>query len=182
MARILIAYATTHGQTGKIAHYLAGQLAGRSHEITEHQFTRAGPAPSPAGYDAVLLGSPVRFDKHARELARYVDEHREALSRIDPVGFFSVSGTAASAFPDMRARGQTYMADFERAHHWQPRLRASFAGAVKYRQYNPVLRWMMKQISKKSGRNTDTSRDWEYTDWQQVDAFASEVQASIAAD
>ena len=175
MTNILIAYATTDGQTGKIAQHLAEQLEKLGNKVALHRLTKSDQGPPPEGYDAVLVGSSVRFDKYASELTHYIDEHHKALDKIATVGFFSVSGVAASSLPEIRSKGETYMANFETAHHWQPRLQVSFAGAIKYRQYNPVLRWVMKRISKKSGRDTDTSRDWEYTDWQQVDAFASDV-------
>lgn len=175
MARILIAYATTDGQTEKIADFLADQLNQFGHSVTRGQFSKAEPVPPPQGYDAVLLGSPVRFDKYNADFARYVDTHLDALKQTKTVAFFSVSGVAASSRQAVRDKASDYMAGFEQAHRWKPHLEANFAGAIKYTQYNPLLRWVMKRISKSTGRDTDTSRDWEYTDWQKVASFAGEV-------
>lgn len=36
---------------------------------------------------------------------------------------------------------------------------------------NPLLRWVMKQISKRHFGPTDTSRDYELTDWAEVQRF-----------
>ena len=52
-------------------------------------------------------------------------------------------------------------------------LSASIAGAINYTRYNLLLRWYMKSASEKNGGTTDTSRDHEYTDWAQVERFAS---------
>lgn len=46
------------------------------------------------------------------------------------------------------------------------------AGALKYRSHGVLERFLMKLIAKHSGGDTDTSRDYEYTDWAAVDAFA----------
>jgi menaquinone-dependent protoporphyrinogen oxidase len=179
MAKILIAYATTDGQTEKIADYLGKQLGERGHGVTTHRLIKGSTGPSPEGFDVVVLGASVRYDKYQPEFSRYVDSQMEALKRAKAVAFFSVSGAASSTAPEHRSKAQGYMSHFEQTHHWQPAFEASFAGAIKYSRYNPVLRWVMKHISKKSGRDTDTSRDWEYTNWQQVDAFAGQV-ASVA--
>ena len=38
----------------------------------------------------------------------------------------------------------------------------------------------MKMISKKEGRTTDTSKDYEYTDWDAVKKFINEFTDKIA--
>jgi menaquinone-dependent protoporphyrinogen oxidase len=43
---------------------------------------------------------------------------------------------------------------------------------MAFTKYNPLMRWVLKQISKRAGGPTDTSRDHELTDWQQVEQFA----------
>ena len=42
---------------------------------------------------------------------------------------------------------------------------------MAYRKYNPFLRWFMKRASKAAGGPTETSRDYEMTDWSQVERF-----------
>jgi menaquinone-dependent protoporphyrinogen oxidase len=41
-----------------------------------------------------------------------------------------------------------------------------------YSKYSWPLKWLMKRIAKQAGEDTDTARDYEYTDWQQVAAYA----------
>ena len=50
-----------------------------------------------------------------------------------------------------------------------------FAGAVMYTKYGWIKRRIMKSIVAKEGGDTDTSRDFEYTDWDAVDDFARDV-------
>jgi len=50
-----------------------------------------------------------------------------------------------------------------------------FAGALRYTQYGFVKRHLIKKISKdKASADLDTSRDYEYTDWNDVRHFAEE--------
>jgi menaquinone-dependent protoporphyrinogen oxidase len=57
------------------------------------------------------------------------------------------------------------------------------AGAINFTEYNWLLRAYMKYAAKLNGGSTDTSRDHEYTDWHQVDGFASSIAdlVSLAA-
>ena len=54
---------------------------------------------------------------------------------------------------------------------WHPGRAVSFAGALPYTRYNPLLRFVMKRIS----HTTDTSRDHDFTDWKAVRAFADAI-------
>ena len=60
------------------------------------------------------------------------------------------------------------------------------AGALPYTRYNFLVRFVMRRISKAEGGDTDTSRDYEYTDWAAVDRFAVEfvedVTPTLAAE
>jgi len=53
------------------------------------------------------------------------------------------------------------------------------AGALKYTQYDFFTRLLMKRIAKKEGRTTDTSRDYEYTDWNAVRQFVKEFVVRV---
>jgi len=49
------------------------------------------------------------------------------------------------------------------------------AGALRYSKYRMPMRWIMKRIAAAEGGDTDTSRDYEYTDWDQVERFAKSL-------
>lgn len=66
-----------------------------------------------------------------------------------------------------RAYGTRFLAET----HWQPDLVETFAGAVKYTQYNFLTRYVMKLITRREGGSTDTAHDHEYTDWDAVARF-----------
>jgi menaquinone-dependent protoporphyrinogen oxidase len=62
---------------------------------------------------------------------------------------------------------------------WHPRMTKPVAGALLYTRYNPFMRWIMKRIVQKGGGDTDTSRDYEYTNWDDLRAFAGEFGSLV---
>lgn len=179
MAKVLIVYSSIDGQTARIAERMAQDLRGAGHAITMHPAWPLDAMWEIETNDAVIVGGSVRFGHHARALERWV---RERLDRLAdrPAAFFSVSLGAAGT--GERAREAVRWRDeFLTRTGWKPGLAASFAGALRYSRYNPFLRLMMRFISGKAGGDTDTSRDYEYTDWKAVDRFASDFRTRIAA-
>ena len=60
------------------------------------------------------------------------------------------------------------------ANGWHPTVRKVVAGALLYTRYRfGQKRWIMKRIAAKAGGATDTSRDYDYTDWNDVREFAT---------
>jgi menaquinone-dependent protoporphyrinogen oxidase len=65
---------------------------------------------------------------------------------------------------------------------WQPARTLAVAGALAYTKYNFLLRLVMTRIARKAGSSTDTSRDWEFTDWAAVDRFVTEhIRPALAS-
>ena len=77
---------------------------------------------------------------------------------------------------------RAYVENFEQQTVWRPAQVGLFSGALLYRQYGFLKRLMMKKIvsSKPGGLSTDTSRDHEYTDWEQVKRFAEDFLKRLA--
>ena len=177
MTRILVAYASSHGQTRAIADRIADRLRERGHRVATAD--AAHELPPPSGYDAVVLGSRVQLGKHARSITHYVERHRDELAGM-PTAFFSVSNSAAQASAGPDANG--YLATFFAKTRWRPAHAAAFGGALKYRSYGWLLRLVMKRISRAGGHPTDTSRDHDLTDWKAVDALADTFAAALEQD
>jgi menaquinone-dependent protoporphyrinogen oxidase len=169
--RILIVYGTSHGQTAKIAHRIADLLSGWGHIITIMDADLVRSDIAPRSYDGVIIGGSVIKGRHQRALYRFVQTHVTALS-VMRAAFFSVSGSAAGRSDKEKADARRCLDDFLDETGWHPTHTATFGGAMAFTKYNPLLRWMMKRISAKSGGPTDTSRDYELTDWTQVERFA----------
>jgi menaquinone-dependent protoporphyrinogen oxidase len=177
--KILVAYASRHGQTRRIAEAMAQRMRERGHAAELLELPRFG-APRVAGWDAVVVGSPLYARQHLRRVAGFATRRREELARV-PTAFFSVSLSAASRDERGRSDAEAAVDGFLAATRFAPGLRACFAGALRYRAYNFIVRAIMKRISATNGGDTDTSRDHEYTDWNQVEAFTDAFLASAVS-
>jgi len=175
MARILIVCGgSTKGQTGKIAGHIAQKLRDRNHTVEVVDSTHLPDNFCVEGFDAAILGAAVRMQKFPQLTIEFAKSNRAFLERV-PSAFFSVCMAAASPLPDKRQQAQTWNEIFFNETGWRPRLASSFAGALHYRKYNFLLRFMMKRIARAEGVSTDTSRNHEYTDWEAVSRFADEL-------
>jgi menaquinone-dependent protoporphyrinogen oxidase len=101
-----------------------------------------------------------------------------------PTAFLSVSLTEAGAEDpaaphEKRAQAtadvQAFMERFFEDTGWRPRESMPVAGALLYTKYGRIMRFVMKTISKRSGGDTDTSRDYVYTDWEALDRFVEHL-------
>jgi menaquinone-dependent protoporphyrinogen oxidase len=50
---------------------------------------------------------------------------------------------------------------------------------MAYTKYSLLLRLLLKYIAHRAGGPTDTSRDHEFTDWIQVERFATDFAAGL---
>ncbi len=184
--RIAILYATREGQTRRIAEHLAREL--RSHGSDVRVLDLASLEEDPLlGCEAVLLAGSVHIGKHERELTRFARANRDRLERL-PHAFITVSLTQASIERDEpdSERHERHVAElakvlvqFQRQTGWKPRRIFPVAGALPYSRYNFLIRFVMKLISRMAGGDTDTSRDYEYTDWARLSRFAAEFAESL---
>jgi len=170
MPRILLLYATTEGQTGRIAERVAHTLREKGHTVELLPADATQPELDPAAYDGVMVGASIHYGHHPAYLHTLIHRHRDALASR-PCAFFSVSLSAGGPRPKPAA-AQRYLDKFVRRTGWQPQLTASFAGALKYSLYGPIKRRVMIVFMTLGGGETDTSRDYEYTDWDAVARFA----------
>jgi len=177
--RVLVAYATSEGQTARVAEAIGERLAELGHTVEEVDLRRS--MPDPAEFDGVVLGGSVHAGRFQDELRCYAAAWGPRLNRM-PSWFFAVSlseGIGKGAFTHENAMRQ--IDDFLHEVKWTPTEALSVGGALKYREYSWPKRLLMKQIVAKNGGDTDTSRDWEYTDWDAVKAFAGRVSEGVVS-
>ena len=120
-------------------------------------------------------------------MVQFVRNHRSDLMRI-PTAFISVTLSEAGVekrenTPAERAR---FIADVDKTvdkfyedTQWYPTCVKPVAGALLYSKYNFFIRFIMKRIARKAGSDTDTTRDYDYTDWIGLDKFFDEFAAEI---
>lgn len=171
MAHVIVLYGTTEGQTAKIAQHVASAGRALGHQVDVRHAAELEPGLSLEPYDGAILGASVHEGRHQRYLEAVASEHRAWLGEHSSA-FFSVCLAIASPDAQERQAAAALVDRFAERTGWAPAHRAVFAGALRYSQYNWLKRMLMKQIAKKEGGDTDTSRDHEYTDWDAVTEWA----------
>jgi menaquinone-dependent protoporphyrinogen oxidase len=179
MTNVLILFATTEGQTARIAGRIAQTLRNRGHAVETRQADELREGFEPAKYDGVIVGASIHYGHHPAYLHSLVKQHKEALA-TRPGAFFSVSlsGGGPGAKPKAARR---YLDVFLRQVGWHPEQTATFGGALQFSKYGAFKRMLMVMIVGFAGGDTDTARDYEYTDWAAVEGFAATFAERLEA-
>lgn len=176
MAHILVLYSTTDGQTRRIADVIAATLEDfgqtvrvialgecRAEYLLESQY--------------LILGASIRYGKHKPEVLQFVRDHL-VLLQDRRAAFFSVSAVARKA-EKRRPENNLYFRKFSRLTGWQPALTGIFAGRICYALYRPLDRFLIRLIMRITKGPTDKNADVEFTDWDEVRAFAEAFHQHI---
>jgi menaquinone-dependent protoporphyrinogen oxidase len=178
MDRVSVFYATTEGQTRRIAEAIASTLREQGFDSEPIELSRALHEVDWSALAGAVVGASIHGGRHQRAATRFVCDHAQQLRAL-PGGFFSVSLSAGSKNPSEVAAAHAIAAKFLTAAHWRPARTACFPGALAYTKYGFITRWMLRRIAAREGAPTDTSRDYEFTDWAAVRNFALGVAADV---
>ncbi|HKQ19776.1 MAG TPA: flavodoxin domain-containing protein [Candidatus Eisenbacteria bacterium] len=178
MARFLVLYGTTDGLTAKIAGALCETLSGAGAEADVVDAGAHGDDPNPESYDAVIVAASVHASGYQRDVERWVRAHAAALA-MRPTAFVSVCLGVLEKNPATDRALAQIVDGFLAKTGWKPTVVKPVAGALLYRRYNFLKRWLMRRIVAKAGGDTDTSRDYEYTDWEDLRSFAHEFHRRV---
>jgi menaquinone-dependent protoporphyrinogen oxidase len=181
MTSILVTYGTGQGQTAKVAAALTDVLDDEGFDVTTCHVMDAADVDVDE-FDAVLVGASINNGEHQPSVRKFVAKHADALA-ARPSGFFQVSlasvfesGWVGRLFED--GAGE-YVENLTAETGWEPDRVGLFAGALKYTQYDRSMRWTFRAAAFVFRLGTDTSRDYEYTDWADVDRFGREFAAFV---
>lgn len=177
MASVLVVYSSYRGQTRRIAERIGAALRAAGHSASVQSVEAPGTADLIGQCDAAILGGAIRIGRHSRAMEAFARAHAGVIA-AHPNAFFSVSLSAAGTSEQV-ANARRCVDDFVARTGWRPRAIALFAGALPYREYNPFLRLLMRFIVTLAKGDTDTSRNYEYTDWAAVDRFASSFASAL---
>lgn len=167
--RFLVVFGTTDGHTAKVADAIASTLRTRGVSVSL-QHSAAPWTSDPADYSAVIVAASVHAGTYQRSVRRWVSAHLMALNQR-PSAFVSVCLAVLNRTPKVdRDLGATLQRFFDET-TWQPKESKVVAGALLYTKYPWWKRWLMRRIVAKANGDVDTSRDYVYTDWNDLDEF-----------
>ncbi|MCC5908022.1 MAG: hypothetical protein JJU13_17540 [Balneolaceae bacterium] len=171
--KISIIYATTEGHTRTISEFLSNEAQKLNHIVDLFDATLNPPPPE--GYDVVIIAASIHAGKYQASVEHYVRDHHIALNQMKTI-FIPVSLTAAANESELWNELKKQTEDFLIMTGWKPVLIEHTAGALLYTKYDFLKRFLMRVISNRSGGDSDASRDYIYTDWDQLKKVVEKME------
>src|SRR5947209_11261856 len=164
MSHIAVIFGTTDGQTAKIARYFTDVLRSEGHTVSVYDTRAALPPSVLKGEDAAVIAGSIRMGKFQKPLLEFVRANRDELKKL-PTLFLPVSLSAARETAAAKREVKKTIVQFIDETGFGPGAIHPVAGALVYSRYGFFTKIARTLISKMAGGDTDTSRDYEYTDW-----------------
>jgi len=175
MARIVLIYSTVDGHTLEICERLQQVIAREGHQATLQELTPETKIDLEP-FDRIVIGASIRYGKHRPEVTRFIEEHVNTL-QTTPNAFFSVNAVARK--PDKRdSQSNPYVKKFLKRITWKPSDIAIFGGKIDYPSYRFWDKTMIRFIMWMTKGPTDPNSTFDFTDWDEVEAFGRKISAS----
>ncbi|GEM82352.1 flavodoxin domain-containing protein [Meiothermus hypogaeus] len=158
--RVLVAYASRLGSTREIAQTIAQVLTRRGAVV---DVLAVDQVKCLQGYQAVILGSPIREAHWLPEAIDFVWTHREVLQQL-PVVYFVVSGLMSNPTPEHFHEVYACLAEVRALA--EPLEMGIFAGSL---EYDRLERDQVVKVLSKGLPEGDFRR------WQEVRAWAEDI-------
>lgn len=95
--RVLVAYDSLYSTTGGVADALGAAIASTGPRVDVHHIKDA---PSPSGYDAVVVGAPAHTDAWKDEGVEWLAEHHDTLAHVPHALFLTAMSYALDSDRD----------------------------------------------------------------------------------
>ena len=157
---MLIAYASRCGSTGEVAQAIAQELTAQGQAV---DVRLAKDVSDLSGYQAVVVGSAIRFGKWLPEAVTFVEKNRLALNRV-PTAFFSVHALALDDSTASQRRRRAYLDTVRRI--VAPKHEAFFAGKVDPARLSIGERFLARLVRAPEG---------DLRDWNGIRGWAQQI-------
>ena len=127
-------------------------------------------------FNKIIIGASIRYGKHSKKLYKFITLNKKVLDQKQSI-FFSVNVVARKSEKNT-PETNPYIKKFLKISNWRPKKIGVFAGKVDYPNYGLIDKYVIKFIMFLTRGPTDTSRSFEFTDWEKVDNFAKQLKLS----
>ena len=124
-------------------------------------------------FDQIVIGASVKYGDHNKKVYEFVKKNRVLLEKKKTV-FFSVNATARKSEKNT-PKTNPYIIKFLKKTNWTPDHIGVFAGMVDFPNYNFIEKYIIKLIMWITNGPTDTSKTFEFTNWEDVKKFSEEI-------
>jgi len=161
--KILVAYASRAGSTGGVAGTIGEALCNGGATV---DVRLAKDVTDVSAYRALVVGSAIYMGNWMSEAVKFVESHRDALSRV-PVAYFTVCLTLKDDTDENRRTVAAYLDPvLEKVPEVEPVTVGLFAGALDYSKLSFLYRTIAKKMSGPEG---------DFRDWEAINAWAGQV-------
>ena len=165
--RLLIAFATVEGQTGKIARFIAEEARRSGHDVSVVEVSDGGEIPSIARYDRVVLAASVHERRHPKSFEVLLAGQKKALA--DKTSLL-VSVSLKAAFEDGLEEAQDYVDELKLRTGFEPDRELLVAGAVKTGSYDYFQSQVVRHVLLGRHGHAPVEGEQEFTNWQELAA------------
>ena len=124
-------------------------------------------------FDQIIIGASVKYGDHNKKVYEFVKKNRVLLEKKKTV-FFSVNATARKSEKNT-PKTNPYIIKFLKKTNWTPDHIGVFAGMIDFPNYNFIEKYIIKLIMWITNGPTDTSKTFEFTNWEDVKKFSEEI-------
>jgi menaquinone-dependent protoporphyrinogen oxidase len=178
MGDILTVFGTGEGQTAKVAEHIDATLRARGHATTTVNVRETDADLNVDDFGAVLVGASIHLGRQQKAVRRFVEANRDALA-TKPNDFFQVSGSSGEGTERGVAEAARYVDEFIKATNWHPNRIGLFGGALRFSEWGCLMSTLVKFVARADSSGTNPLADVEYTDWEEVEAFADEFATFV---
>ena len=169
MKKILLTYSTVDGHTKTICEKILSYS-----KTSQVDVMPIDSSINIRDYDTVVIGASIRYGKYREEIFEFIKENEELLNSKDNA-FFSVNVVARKENKN-KPETNPYLIKFLNKISWQPKILDVFAGKIDYPKYKFLDKYAIKFIMWITKGPTDTSKVYEFTDWNRVKSFAEKLE------
>ena len=124
-------------------------------------------------FDQIIIGASVKYGDHNKKIYNFVKNNKILLKTKKTV-FFSVNATARKSEKN-KPNTNPYIIKFLKKTNWKPDHIGVFAGKIDFPNYNLLEKYLIKFIMWITNGPTDTTKTYEFTDWDAVKKFSREI-------
>lgn len=157
--KILVAYASEFGTTAEVAEAIGEVLCQEGNTVETKWVKNVNDLNN---YDAVIIGSPIQYDRWMPEATEFVTANQNILSKL-PVAYFFTC--LALSIQNEKAAKKKAMAYSDKLYSLVPQVKpvdvGRFAGVLDYNKLSFFFRLIFKVILSILGVQEGDYRDWE---------------------